>query len=167
MTHCPRPLAAKFKFIELIISQIQPVFKHPATALPRLWRGATFPSVQVYRTDYITDTTLWVRRVRTVREAGSYGGAGRHAGRSLQNSQFFAEQMLFCVAMVRRVSPNCVRETPGSDSSSWLNWHAGQLAKAVMDAVSSQAFMVLPSAPYYAVIYSIGDAAKNTHRVYT
>ena len=75
--------------------------------------------------------------------------------------------MLFCVAMVRRVSPNCIRETPSVASSSWINWHASQFAKAVMDAVSSQAFMVSPSAPYYAVIYSIGDAAKNTHRVYT
>ena len=77
------------------------------------------------------------------------------------------QQMLFCVAMVRRVSPNCIRETPSVASSSWINWHASQFAKAVMDAVSSQAFMVSPSAPYYAVIYSIGDAAKNTHRVYT
>ena len=42
-----------------------------------------------------------------------------------------------------------------------------QFAKAVMDAVSSQAFVVSPSAPYLAVFYAIGDAVNNTHRVYT
>ena len=60
------------------------------------------------------------------------------------------QQMLFCVAMVRRVSPNCVRETPNSSNSSWLNWQASQFAIAVMDAVSSHAFIVSPSALYYA-----------------
>ena len=76
-------------------------------------------------------------------------------------------QIISLVAVVESVSPNCIRDTANNSSSSWHNWYASQLAKAVMDAVSSQAFMVLPSAPYYAVIYSIGDAAKNTHRVYT
>ena len=53
--------------------------------------------------------------------------------------------MLFCVAMVRRVSPNCVSETPNNSNSSWLNWQASQFAMAVMDAVSSQAFIISPS----------------------
>ena len=76
-------------------------------------------------------------------------------------------QIISLVAVVESVSPNCVGDTAKNSSPSWLNWHASQLAKAVMDAVSSQAFVVSPSTPYYAVIYSIGNAANNTHRVYT
>ena len=76
-------------------------------------------------------------------------------------------QIISLVAVVESVSPNCVGDTAKNSSPSWLNWHASQFAKAVMDAVSSQAFMVSPSVPYYAVIYAIGNAANNTHRVYT
>ena len=76
-------------------------------------------------------------------------------------------QIISLVAVVESVSPNCVGDTANNSSPSWLNWHAGQFEKAVMDAVSSQAFVVSPSAQYYAVIYSIGNAANNTHRVYT
>lgn len=75
-------------------------------------------------------------------------------------------QILLLVAIVESVSPNCVRDMANNSSSSWLNWHASQFAMAVMDAVSSQAFMVSPSAPYYAVVYSIDNAVKNAHRVY-
>lgn len=79
----------------------------------------------------------------------------------------YLQQMLFCVAMVRRLSSNCIREVPQSANCSCVSRLASQFAKAVMDAVSSQAFVVSPSAQYYAVIYSIGNAANNTHRVYT
>ena len=76
------------------------------------------------------------------------------------------QQMLFCVAMVRRLSSNCIREVPQSANCSCVSRLASQFAKAVMDVVSSQAFEVSPSAQYYAVIYSIGNAENNTHRVY-
>ena len=76
-------------------------------------------------------------------------------------------QIISLVAVVESVSPNCVGDTANNSSPSWLNWHTSQFAKAVMDVVSSQAFVVSPSAQYYAVIYSIGNAANNTHRVYT
>ena len=60
------------------------------------------------------------------------------------------QQMLFCVTMVRSVSPSWVSETPRSSSSSCVNWHASQFATAVMVAVNSQAFMGSPSASSYA-----------------
>ena len=70
------------------------------------------------------------------------------------------QQMLFCVAMVRRVSPNCVRETPNNSSCSCVSWQASQFAMAVIDAVSSQAFIGSPSAPYYAAGYSIANTVS-------
>ena len=48
--------------------------------------------------------------------------------------------MLLCVAMVRRVSPNCVRVTPNRVSSSSVSLQASAFAKAVMEAVNSQEF---------------------------
>ena len=69
-------------------------------------------------------------------------------------------QIISLVAVVESVSPNCVGDTANNSSPSWLNWHASQLAKAVMDAVSSQAFMVSPSTPHYAVVCSVGNAVK-------
>lgn len=77
------------------------------------------------------------------------------------------QQMLFCVAMVRRLSSNCIREVPQSANCSCVSRLASQFTMTVMGAGSSQAFMASPSAPYYAVVYAIGNAAKNTHRVYT
>ena len=69
-------------------------------------------------------------------------------------------QIISLVAIVESILPNCVRDTANNSSSSWHNWYASQFAMAVMDAVSSQAFMVSPSAPHYAVVYSVGNAVK-------
>ena len=68
----------------------------------------------------------------------------------------YLQQMLFCVTMVRTVSPNWVRVTPSSSSSSMLSRQASQLARAVMDAVSWQAFITSPSNPSYALAMSSG-----------
>ena len=49
-------------------------------------------------------------------------------------------QILRRVAMVSRVSPNCVRAVPSSVISSTVSLQARALASAVMEAVNSQAF---------------------------
>ena len=52
------------------------------------------------------------------------------------------QQMLFWVAMVSSVSPSCVNATPSKLISSTVRLHASAFAIAVMDAVSSQEFIV-------------------------
>ena len=53
--------------------------------------------------------------------------------------------MLFCVAMVRRLASNCIREEPQSANCSCVSRLASQFSMAIMDAVSLQAFIAFPS----------------------
>lgn len=58
--------------------------------------------------------------------------------------------MVLCIAMVAKVSPNCVKVEPKRLSSSMLNLHAIAFASTVMDAVNSHEFLKSPLMLYYA-----------------
>ena len=72
--------------------------------------------------------------------------------KDLPKVYFYLQQILFCVTIVRGVSPSCVKETPSSSSWSCVSWHANQFAIAVIDAVNSQAFITSPSIPFYDIV---------------
>ena len=56
--------------------------------------------------------------------------------------------MLFCVAIVVNVSPNCERIVPKRVSSLALNLHANALAIAVIDTVRSHGVTASPPFNY-------------------